>query len=191
MHGATTEIAEAIADTLRRRGLDVDVIAPERVDNVERYDAVVLGSAVYVGHWLEPARQLARQHAAQLARRPVWLFSSGPVGDPARKLVQKMAVDPVEVPEIRQATHAREHRLFAGKLDRKHLTRVQRASLLFFRGIEGDFRDWKEIEQWAAGIADNLQPGSQPSVGETLEDSRSSSGAPPDGAPGAVGADRR
>jgi hypothetical protein len=48
------------------------------------YDAVVLGSAVYAGHWLKPARALADRCAAALRARPVWLFSSGPVGDPAK-----------------------------------------------------------------------------------------------------------
>jgi menaquinone-dependent protoporphyrinogen oxidase len=158
MHGATAEIARAIAEALSRRGLEVDVVAPERVEDLAPYDAVVLGSAVYVGHWLQPARELVSRHAAALAARPVWLFSSGPVGDPARKLVQKMAVDPVELPEIRESTHAREHRLFSGRLDRKNLTRAHRASLLFFRGLEGDFRDWNDVEQWAASIADALQP---------------------------------
>ena len=55
-HGATGEIAQAIADTLRDQGLDPTVLEPEQVDTVDGYDAVVLGSAVYAGHWLKPAR---------------------------------------------------------------------------------------------------------------------------------------
>jgi hypothetical protein len=38
--------------------------------------------------------------------RPVWLFFSGPVGDPSRKLVQQMSVDPVDLPELREITRA-------------------------------------------------------------------------------------
>ena len=49
-HGATQEIAEAIAAALRRRGLDVALLTPDDVHDVEMYDAVVLGSAVYAGH---------------------------------------------------------------------------------------------------------------------------------------------
>ena len=80
-HGATGEIAQVIGDALRERGLDPTVLEPEQVDNVDRYDAVVLGSAVYAGHWLKPARALADRCAPALRARPVWLFSSGPEGD--------------------------------------------------------------------------------------------------------------
>ena len=59
-HGATGEIAQAIADTLRDQGLDPAVLEPERVDTIDGYDAVVLGSAVYAGHWLKPARDSER-----------------------------------------------------------------------------------------------------------------------------------
>jgi menaquinone-dependent protoporphyrinogen oxidase len=155
-HGATIEIAQAIGDTLARRGLETTVIPPEQVDDAQPYDAVVLGSAVYTGHWLAPAKALAHRAAPSLATRPVWLFSSGPVGDPSRKLVQKMAVDPVDLPEIRQLTQDRGHRLFAGKLERKQLRGLQRVALLLFRGLEGDFRDWAEISAWASEIAEEL-----------------------------------
>jgi menaquinone-dependent protoporphyrinogen oxidase len=55
-----------------------------------------------------------------------------------------------------KATHARDHRRFAGKLDRKHLSLPQRASLLVFCGLNGDFRDWADIRHWAEGIAQQL-----------------------------------
>ena len=154
--GATSEIAEAIAQSLRQRGLDTTVSAPERVEDVRGYDAFVIGSAVYMGHWLEPATELVHRSAAAMADRPVWLFSSGPVGDPQRKLVQQMGADPAELPSLLAQTKAREHRMFAGKLVKEHVSRAQRISLSIFRGFEGDFRIWPEIEQWASQIADAL-----------------------------------
>jgi menaquinone-dependent protoporphyrinogen oxidase len=81
-HGATTEIAEAIARGLAQRGVEADARPAEGIESIDGYDAVVAGSAVYVGHWLEPARQMIEAHAAALAARPVWLFSSGPLGPP-------------------------------------------------------------------------------------------------------------
>jgi menaquinone-dependent protoporphyrinogen oxidase len=155
-YGATAGIAQAIAETLTEHGLTATVLAPEQVDSIEGYDAVVLGSAVYTGHWLDPAKDLVARSRDALAARPVWLFSSGPVGDPSRKLVQQMGVDPVDVGDILTATKARGHRMFAGKLDRKNLGFAQRAALLAFRGLEGDFRDWGEIRVWAEGIARDL-----------------------------------
>ena len=60
------------------------MLPPQEVGAVEEFDAVVLGSAVYMGQWMRPARELAERSAAALAARPVWLFSSGPVGEPAK-----------------------------------------------------------------------------------------------------------
>lgn len=156
-HEATSEIAEAIGEVLRERGLDVAVVAPDAVGSVEEFDAVVLGSAVYAGHWLKPARHLVDRSAAALSARPVWLFSSGPVGDPARKVVQRMDEDPVDLADISAATKARGHRMFAGRLEKRRLSRPQRTALTVMRGLEGDFRDWAEIEHWASQIADSLQ----------------------------------
>jgi menaquinone-dependent protoporphyrinogen oxidase len=154
--GATSEIAEAIGQTLRKRGLDTTVLAPERVEDVRGYDAFVIGSAVYMGHWLESATGLVHRSGAAMAARPVWLFSSGPVGDLKRKLVQQMGADPVELPALLAQTRAREHRMFAGKLVKEHVNRAQRISLSIFRGFAGDFRNWAEIERWASQIADAL-----------------------------------
>ena len=158
-HGATYEIAESIASVLRKRGFDSTVSRPEQVDDVTRYDAVVIGSAMYTGHWLEPANDFAHRFAHGLAQRPVWLFSSGPVGDPRRKLVQKMTADPIELPSVLALTRAREHRIFAGKLIGDDFGRAQRLSLLIFRGLQGDWRDWVEIERYASAIADALDDG--------------------------------
>lgn len=159
-HGASGEIAEAIGRVFSERGLETDVIAPEVVGDVEEYDAVVIGSAVYAGHWLESAKALIHRSGAALAARPVWLFSSGPVGDPSRKLVQQMGADPLDIGEIAEVTRARGHRVFAGKLERQHLGFAQRTALRVFRGLEGDFRDWDEVNQWASEIAEALQHGS-------------------------------
>ncbi len=156
-YGATAEIAQAIGDVLGERGFDTTVIPPEQVGTIQDYDAVVLGSAAYAGHWLEPAKQLVDRFGGALAARPVWLFSSGPVGDPSRKMVQKMGEDPVDVAAILAAIKPRDHRVFAGKIDRKNLSFPERALLMAFRGLEGDFRDWAEIKAWASGIADALQ----------------------------------
>jgi menaquinone-dependent protoporphyrinogen oxidase len=151
-YGATDEIAWAIAEVLGEQGLDPTVIPPEQVQGLDGYDAVVLGSAVYAGHWLQPARELVDRCGSELAARPVWLFSSGPVGDPP-----KPEEDPVDVAEITAATRAREHRVFAGKLVKKQLRFPDKAIVSALRVPEGDFRDWAEIRGWAAGIAGALR----------------------------------
>jgi menaquinone-dependent protoporphyrinogen oxidase len=163
-HGATSEVAEEIGSALREalsaHGGDgeeewmVEVLPPGQVGSVESYDAVVLGSAVYAGHWLEGAKELARTHAAELAGRPTWLFSVGPVGEPPRP-----EEDPVDVAPFLEATGARDHRIFAGKLDKAALGFAEKAIVLALRAPEGDFRDWDAIRGWASGIAADLGRG--------------------------------
>lgn len=154
--GSTVGIAEEVGRSLRTRGLTVDIVAPGEVRDVSAYDAFVIGSALYMGHWLEPSTAFVQRFSPTLLRRPVWLFSSGPVGDPARKLVQKMTADPAELPQLLELTGAKGHRIFAGKLVASGLPRPQRLSLKVFRGMEGDWRDWVAIDGWAGGIAASL-----------------------------------
>ena len=151
-HGATAEIAAAIADQLTTSGVDAVVMPIDDVTTTDGYDAVVLGSAVYAGQWLKPARELVDRSGDALSARPVWLFSSGPIGDPP-----KPEEDPVDVAEIIQATKARAHRVFAGKLVKKQLSFPDRAIVAALRVPEGDFRDWDEIRSWASSIVEELQ----------------------------------
>ena len=84
----------------------------------------------------------------------MWLFSSGPVGDPP-----KPEEDPVDVAGILAATKARDHRVFAGRIVKRQLRFTDRAIVAALHVAEGDFRDWTDIEAWAAGIADALGAG--------------------------------
>lgn len=150
-HGSTREIGAAIADVLREEGFDVDLADPDDVDAVDPYAAVVLGSAVYVGRWAASARAVVDRCAAGLVRRPVWLFSSGPLGFPAVP-----AEDPDEVPGLVARLGARDHRSFAGRLDPETLGLAERAVVALVRAEEGDFRAWGEVQDWARGIAGQL-----------------------------------
>ena len=150
-YGSTAEIARRIADVLSTRGHDVDVEPADGV-SVADHDAVVLGSAVYAGHWLPAAKDLVERVGLDLANRPVWLFSSGPVGEPP-----KPEEDPVDVAPIVAATSARGHRVFAGRIDRDQLSFPEKAIVVALRVRSGDFRQWDEIEAWAGEIADVLE----------------------------------
>ena len=151
-HGSTTEIGRAIADVLTEEGIDARQIAPDDVVDLNGYDAVVLGSAVYAGRWMKAVNGLVERLAPELGGRPVWLFSSGPIGDPP-----KPEEDPVDVAPILEATGARAHFLFAGKLEKKTLNFGERAMVAAFKAPEGDFRDWDEIRDRARGIAAELK----------------------------------
>ena len=113
--GSTRQIAERIGRRLQEGGVDVTVVPAEGAPDPAAFDGVVIGSAVHGGHWLAAATGYARRHRASLSRRPVWLFSSGPLGDRAVAAPQP---DPKELGEFRRAIAPRDHVVFAGSFDR-------------------------------------------------------------------------
>jgi menaquinone-dependent protoporphyrinogen oxidase len=151
-HGSTDEIAKAIADLLTAAGFHAELCAPEDVTSTAPYDGVVIGSAVYAGRWLEPARKLIERETATLAYKPVWLFSSGPIGDSG-----KPREEPAEIARLRESAHAIDHHVFSGKLDKSHLGFAERAMLAVVHTGDGDFRSWEDIRAWSLGIAQTLE----------------------------------
>jgi menaquinone-dependent protoporphyrinogen oxidase len=164
-HGSTSEIADRLAAVLRARGHDVVVQPPERVRTLAGVDAVVLGSAIYVGGWLKEARRFADRFASDLGDRRLWLFSSGPVGNP---LVPATPKD--DLAALVHRTGAVEHRVFAGKLDRSALNLRERIAVRAVKVSDGDYRDWDAIETWASVIAAVLtRDGLRAGPAETLD----------------------
>ena len=139
-------MAERIAAALTARGLEAEA----RPVEVGAYDAVVLGSAVYVGRWLSEARRFAESNAATLATMPVWLFSSGPLGKVA-------SAEPADAATLAVLTGAREHRVFSGRLERSRLGSAERLVVRMVRAPSGDERDWASVERFAADIATALE----------------------------------
>ncbi len=166
-HGATRGIAERIAETLMAAGLDTEVRPASTVKDLRGYDAFVIGSAAYMAHWLKDAKGLVEHNRAVLAAKPVWLFSSGPLGtEPLDEQGrdQKVAAQPKDIPGLAATVHARDHRVFFGAYRRQQVPigwaeRVMSAIPAAREALpDGDFRDWREIEAWAASIARDLQP---------------------------------
>jgi menaquinone-dependent protoporphyrinogen oxidase len=148
-HGATAEIAEALGRDLSARGHDVEVRRAEEVDGVGAYDAVVLGSAIYMGRWLPAATALADVYAQELAQRPTWLFSSGPLGDPPKP-------DPPDFEPLNERLHARGHRVLNGKLERGRLSLAERGVVRMVKAPYGDYREWTVVADFANEIASAL-----------------------------------
>ncbi|WP_052091193.1 flavodoxin domain-containing protein [Modestobacter caceresii] len=123
----------------------------ERRPDPSSYDAVVLGSAVYAGRWLEPARHYAAEHATALRGRPVWLLSSGPIGAPPFP-----PDEPHDAEPIGSSVGARGHRVLPGRLDRALLGIGELAMVTALRAPDGDSRDWAAVQAWAEQIAEEL-----------------------------------
>lgn len=151
-HGSTREVAEAIAEEIGQ-ARDVELLDAGAIESFDGADAVVLGSAIYADSWLDPAWALLEERAEELSRRPTWLFSVGPIGEPPER---EEDYGPIGIEEARKAAGARGHEVFAGKLDREVLGRMERVLVTALRAPQGDFRDWSAIRAWARSIAAEL-----------------------------------
>jgi menaquinone-dependent protoporphyrinogen IX oxidase len=156
-HGSTAEIGDVLARTLREcdagrsAGLDSIAMPMEQRPDPGPFSAVLLGSAVYAGRWLEPARQYAADHAVALHTRPTWLFSSGPIGSPPFP-----PDEPHDVAPLAQAIGARGSVVFPGRLDKERLGFGERAMVTAMRAPLGDFRNWDAVRAWAETVAGQI-----------------------------------
>lgn len=151
-HGATRGIAERIAEKLEQPGSEVTLLPVDGVDDVAVYDAVVIGSSVYFGMWSKSATELVRRNAHALRHVPVWLFSSGPVGN-------MNLPPPKEVAELEDLIKPRGHQSFAGAIDYGKLGVGEKLMVKGLHAPEGDFRDWRAIDEWAQGIIQEIRVG--------------------------------
>jgi len=156
-HGSTREIGEAIAQVLERGGHSVEQVDPDDVTSLTGFDAVVLGSAVYVGQFAESVRALARRLEGALAERPLWLFWSGPIGTPARPIGE-----PDDVALLVRHLSPRGVRMFGGRLATAELAMAERARIAEVDVVPGDYRDFDAIDDWAQTISVALAPKATP-----------------------------
>lgn len=146
-HGATREVADAIAKRLREDGLDVDRRSPEQVASLGGYDGVVIGSAVYMTRWLGTASAFLERFHDSLGTVPVWAFSVGLSGVPKHQ-----PQDPSRIGPARSREHIDNSVAFAGRYDPSLLSLRERSVARLAGAVEGDFRDWDAIGRWADSI---------------------------------------
>lgn len=164
-YGSTKGIAERIAHTINESGQQAAAVSASAAGLLDGYDAYVIGSATYVFSWMKEATDFVRRNTALLSTKPVWLFSSGPIGtdtkDAQGRDIRETTV-PKEVAEFKTTIHPRDHHVFWGAFDHSKLNFTHRLvyalpamkKLL----VDGDYRDWKEVDAWAKSIAESLVP---------------------------------
>jgi menaquinone-dependent protoporphyrinogen oxidase len=145
-HESTHEVAEDVAAVLRDAGLHVEVRPAGAVGDLEPYDAVVLGAALYMGRAHKDARHFLRDHRAALAERPVFVYGMGPLemADEQVASARKQLDHALRaVPEVEPRSVA----IFGGVIHQDELR------FPFNRMPEGDARDPEAIRAWAREVA--------------------------------------
>ncbi|RME32254.1 MAG: flavodoxin [Thermoflexia bacterium] len=156
--GSTAEVAQAVAETLRETGLDVDLRRAREVADVSPYRAVVLGAPIHASRWMPEAMRFLRRHHTMLSRIPVAYFAVCITlmedteenrrlveswMEPARALLEPVCMG-----------------LFAGKMDYSRLSFLERFIIQrMIKVPEGDHRDWAAICAWAREVAGLLIDG--------------------------------
>jgi menaquinone-dependent protoporphyrinogen oxidase len=163
-HGATRGIAERIAATLSAAGHDAAAMPLRDVGDLDGYDAFVVGSAVYMYRWLKEATKFVRGNRTFLAARPVWLFSSGPLGTETTDAKGRDLLEASEAKEMAgfvETIQPRGHAMFYGAYSPGAPVGLGERFVAMMPAARdampaGDFRDWEAIEAWAASIAADL-----------------------------------
>jgi menaquinone-dependent protoporphyrinogen oxidase len=175
-HGATAGIAERIAGTLEREGLEVELRDAATQPDPSGFDGYVVGSGVYLGSWLDHGIHFLERNIDKLSSKPVWLFSSGPLPGSSKEIE---ATDPLtqalgpedgpgsgghkRIAALSAAIHPRDHRVFQGAYDPSDPPKSLPERVLRLLPASkdilpiGDFRDWDAIEAWAHEIATELR----------------------------------
>ena len=156
--GATAEAAEAIGQVLRDRGAEVDLRSVKDVHGVSGYDALVLGSAVWVGKPLPEAIRFAATRKDGLADLPIAYFVLCDTlrEDTAENRARARGyLDPLVAVKAPVSLG-----LFAGARNFSKLHPFLRWLLKnVMRLAEGDWRDWDQIRVWAADLPSRLAAG--------------------------------
>jgi menaquinone-dependent protoporphyrinogen oxidase len=134
----------------------VEVKAADSVKDLSPYQAVILGSAVYVGRWRKQAVKFLQANEKALAEKPVWIFSSGPSGEGDPVEILKGWRMPESIQPILDRLQPRDVVVFHGNLDPDKLNFIERRMIKMVEAQTGDFRDWEAIQAWAKSIAEGL-----------------------------------
>ncbi len=179
-HGSTREVAQAVAEELRRAGAEVELCEASSAPAPDGYDAVVLGAPMIMG-WHKEARRYVKAHRQALARLPWALFvTAASLTEDGQAAVRGVPVakDPWLVKQPRDSGRlGRKERyalpshylgdimdecspaqplqtaFFAGSLDLTTMNIFEKLFVLLAVGATpGDGRHFDYVREWARGL---------------------------------------
>ncbi|MCX5904931.1 MAG: hypothetical protein NTV89_16000 [Proteobacteria bacterium] len=159
-HGATSSIADQIADVLCADGFQVDLKMARNVTDVSPYHAVIAGSPIYMFNWLPGTTNFLKKYKTALADKPVALFITCTYlkddnDTPDRRahaveLYIKPVMDKTGIEPISMG-------ILSGEFQYGELYPLEYILMKLAKFEEGDFRNWNKIEAWAHEVGLLLQ----------------------------------
>ena len=158
VHGSTQEIAERIAETMRKDGVVVDLQPARKVHTLSEYRAVVLGAPIYMFHLHKDALNFISRHKDTLmGGLPIAIFAGGPIeigkdqwADVRKNLDQELAKFPWLKPIAVEVV--------GGRFDPTNLNFPYNLIPALKQTPAADLRDWEAIRIWAGELVHKIQP---------------------------------
>jgi menaquinone-dependent protoporphyrinogen oxidase len=155
-YGSTRRIASIIAEELIRAGIEITLSPITLVRDPGTFDAVVIGSPLYMGKWLVEAREFITGFRVKLQTRPVAVFTVG------YSFRDQMKEDIESGGEA--ATYVRTYiapvmeGYFAGNVDPDSMDLADREITMLAGVSPGDFTNPEAVRAWAGRLPHVLFP---------------------------------
>ena len=156
-YGSTAQTAQAVAQALREEGLAVEIQPIRDVASLQRYCAVVVGAALYMGRLHKDARHFLTANRAILADIPVALFVPGPVHKDEKEWTGAQQQLEKELKNFTWLAPVSQQ-IVGGRFDPAALGFLFKLIPAMRKMPASDVRDWKAIHTWASDLAEALSP---------------------------------
>lgn len=151
--GSTESIAEYISNRLSTNIEFTTITSPvDEVQDIESFDAAIIGSCIRAGCWIRPARRFVSANAEALSKRPVWAFSVGLPSSPdmARKESETIRK------RLEQSIKLKDHTLLEGYWRIEDSGPIMQCFANCFRLRSVDRRNWDHVNTFVDGIVREL-----------------------------------
>ena len=149
--GSTAETAARMGEMLAGQNAQVDVLPAEKVGDLSAYQAVVLGSAIRMGQLLPEVVKFVEANQAVLQQKSFNVFflcMTLEKDTPENRQTVSAYLEPVRA-LVKPASEG----MFAGVMEPKKLSLLERMMMKAMKTPVGDFRNWEQINAWAQSAA--------------------------------------
>lgn len=154
-YGATANVARAIAETVASRGYSVEVSTVKEVQNLNQYEAVIVGSAIRGGKIHDDTFHFIKDHKADLGRIPVAYFvccMTMGEEDPETRYQAETYLAEVfnKISTVKPISLG----FFGSIYEYKHMEWLARLVDKAINSQEGEYHTWETVIHWNENVAE-------------------------------------